>query len=132
MPYLDFMNMTTSKQATKCPFGCESFHDAGSRCTECNDFDLRSAAIRAIGAARAHVVHPPASCTMLSSAVLCLEDAEALLVEGRIGNRSAFVYAGRRALDSLGYTVGVFHEAHKRVALDFGKGQGRFVAKAMS
>ncbi len=47
---------------------------------------------------------------MISSAELCLSDAMAYLAEGN------YDYSRRRALKSLQYSVGLFHEDYKRAS----------------
>jgi hypothetical protein len=54
--------------------------------------------------------HASNGATMQSSAQLCLEDAIKLFDAGDLQHAKA------RAVKSLGYSVGVFHEDHKRAA----------------
>lgn len=61
-----------------------------------------------IALARKHVSNPVA---MRSSAELCLDDADALAA---YTDPPAPLSAGRRALDSLSYSVGVFHADYAR------------------
>ena len=59
--------------------------------------------IRAIQIAEAHI----GKGSMVSSAILCLDDAKHLYAEGREE------YAHARALKSISYSVGIMHPAYK-------------------
>lgn len=63
---------------------------------------MNAAAIEAIEAARKYAAGN-------ASATLCLNDAIACR------DRGLHTYAIRRALDSLAHSVGIFHEAHRRI-----------------
>ena len=63
-------------------------------------------ALGVIGLAEKHL----GTGSMISSSELCLHDAITCLADGR-GD-----YARRRALKSLQYSVGLFHEDYKRAS----------------
>jgi hypothetical protein len=60
---------------------------------------------QAIAAAKEHVNDPR---SMQTSAALCLNDSERLYAAG------AYPQAQKRAVDSLSYSVGIFHDHYKR------------------
>jgi len=56
--------------------------------------------------------HPEAA--MRSSALVCLDEAAHLLAKGED------LFAGRRALKAIAYTVGIFHAEYARVCYGLG------------
>jgi dTDP-4-dehydrorhamnose reductase len=69
---------------------------------------LKTKAEKVVAIAEEQVNNPM---EMQTSAHACLDDAKRLLAEGK------YSYAIKRAINSLDYSCGIFHEAYKRARL---------------